>query len=193
MSNTSRRPAAILLAAACFFVAAGHVAGNPRPKPGATPTKAPQASVSHVLLISIDGMHALDFINCANGISTVNGGTPYCPNLAALKPTGVNYLYAYTSEPSDSFPGLMALVSGGSPRSVGAFYDVAYDRSLDPPTITTGNGVAGNPNACKPATAPAGTTTEFDEGIDINKLLLNGGAPAVTPGRFTGIELISGE
>ena len=77
--------------------------------------------IKHVLLISVDGMHALDFINCANGISGANGGEPYCPNLAALKPTGVNYLAAATSEPSDSFPGLMALMTGGSPRSVGAF------------------------------------------------------------------------
>ena len=43
--------------------------------------------VQHVVLISIDGMHALDFINCAQG---VNGGKPYCPNLAELAETGVN-------------------------------------------------------------------------------------------------------
>jgi Type I phosphodiesterase / nucleotide pyrophosphatase len=71
----------------------------------------------------------------------------------------------------------MAIVSGGSPRSVGAFYDVAYDRSLDSPATTTGNGVAGSPGACQPGTAPTGTTTEFDEGIDIDKTKLNGGAP----------------
>jgi hypothetical protein len=65
------------------------------------------ASVRRVLLISIDGMHSLDFINCANGISGVNGGHPYCPNLAGLKTTSVNYLDASTSKPSDSFPGLM--------------------------------------------------------------------------------------
>ena len=29
-------------------------------------------------------MHSLDFQNCANGISGVNNGQPYCPNLAAL-------------------------------------------------------------------------------------------------------------
>ena len=107
------------------------------------------SAIQHVLLISIDGMHALDFINCANGISTANGGAPYCPNMAALKPNGVSYLYAYTSEPSDSFPGLMALVSGGSPRSVGAFYDDAYDRSLNPPALTTGDGLANGP--CVPS------------------------------------------
>ncbi len=134
------------------------------------------SNIKRVLLISIDGMHALDYINCASGVSGVNGGQPYCPNLAALKATGVNYLDASTSKPSDSFPGLMAIVSGGSPRSVGAFYDVAYDRSLDPPATTTGNGVAGSPGACVPNTAPTGTTTEFDEGIDIDQTKLNGGA-----------------
>src|SRR5205809_191654 len=107
-----------------------------------------RAGIAHVLLISIDGMHALDFINCSQGISGVNGGKPYCPNLAALAETGVNYLEASASKPSDSFPGLMALVSGGSPRTVGAFYDVAYDRVLAPPAKTTGNGVAGGP--CTP-------------------------------------------
>src|ERR1700735_1685523 len=114
----------------------------------------------HVLLISIDGMHALDFINCSKGISGVNGGQPYCPNLAELGETGVNYLDTATSKPSDSFPGLMALVTGGSPRTVGAFYDVAYDRSLAPPATTTGNGVAGG--TCKPGVA-TGTRTEYDE------------------------------
>ena len=35
----------------------------------------------------------------------------------------------------------MALVTGGTPRTVGAFYDVAYDRVLAPPATTTGNGL----------------------------------------------------
>jgi Type I phosphodiesterase / nucleotide pyrophosphatase len=100
----------------------------------------------------------------------------------------VNYLDAATSKPSDSFPGLMALVSGGSPRTVGAFYDVAYDRSLDPPATTTGNGVTGAPNLCTSGALPMGTRTEFDEGIDINKLLLNGGAPAGVDGGIASID-----
>ena len=144
--------------------------------------------IRHVLLISIDGMHAVDFINCSQGISGVNGGAPYCPNLAALAATGIDYLDTSTSKPSDSFPGLMALVTGGSPHSVGAFYDVAYDRSLDPPATTTGNGVAGAPDLCSPSTPPTGTTTEFDEGIDINKLALNGGAPAGVDGGIASID-----
>jgi hypothetical protein len=142
--------------------------------------------IQHVLLISVDGMHAVDFINCVNGISGVNGGEPYCPNLAELN--GINYLYAYTSQPSDSFPGLMALVTGGSPRSVGAFYDDAYDRSLAPPAQTTGDGLAAGP--CVPYGLPSGTTTEYDEGVDINQNVLNGGAPGtgLTDGGVSSID-----
>ena len=134
------------------------------------------SKIKHVLLISIDGMHSLDYINCAKGIDGVNGGAPYCPNLAALGTTGINYLQATTSRPSDSFPGLMALVSGGTPRTVGAFYDVSYDRALNPPTITTGNGIAGG--TCTPGATPTGTRTEYEEGIDLDQTKLNGGAPS---------------
>jgi hypothetical protein len=82
----------------------------------------------------------------------------------------------------------MALMTSGSPRTVGAFYDVAYDRSLDPPATTTGNGVAGAPGLCKSGAMPMGTTTEFDEGIDKNKLVLNGGAPAGMDGDIGSID-----
>jgi hypothetical protein len=141
--------------------------------------------INHVLLISIDGMHTLDFINCASGISGANAGAPYCPNLAALAETGVNYLDAAASKPSDSFPGLMALVSGGSPRSVGAFYDVAYDRVLAPPAKDTGNGVAAG--SCTPR-APNGTRTEYEEGIDYDQTKLNGGAPNGSDGGIASID-----
>ena len=73
--------------------------------------------IKRVLLISVDGMHAVDFLNCANGISTANNGEPFCPALAALAKNGINYTAASTSKPSDSFPGLTAIVTGGSSRS----------------------------------------------------------------------------
>jgi len=131
----------------------------------------------HVLLISIDGMHAVDYENC------VAAGT--CPTLAALGRTGVNYTRTTTSRPSDSFPGLMALVTGGSPKTVGAFYDVAYDRVLAPPLHTTGNGLPGT--ADDPALTPCvpnqiyknsdgstGTQTEYEEGDEFDETQLNG-------------------
>ena len=131
--------------------------------------------IKRVLLISVDGMHAVDFQNCANGISTVNNGAPYCPALAALGKTGVNYVAASTTKPSDSFPGLIGIVTGGSPALTGIYYDVAYSRNYDAPAVTTGNGLAAGP--CTPFAAPTGTTSEYEEGIDIDQTKLNGGAP----------------
>ena len=144
--------------------------------------------IQHVLLISIDGMHALDFLNCSRGIAGVNDGIPYCPNLAALANGGVNYVGASTSRPSDSFPGLMNMVSGATPRTMGVYYDVAYDRSLDGPATTTGNG---NPAApCDATKPPTGYTTEYEEGIDIDQTKVNGGAPgaSLTDGGIASID-----
>jgi len=134
--------------------------------------------IRRVLLISVDGMHAVDLLNCANGISTLNSGKPYCPALAALANTGVNYVAASTSKPSDSFPGLTAIVTGGSPALTGVYYDVAYSRNLDGPKVQTGNG--NGPGPCTPGAAPTGFTTEYEEGIDIDKTKLNGGAPGAS-------------
>ena len=147
-----------------------------------------QGHIKRVLLISVDGMHAVDFANCANGISTVNNGAPYCPALAALGKNGVNYVAASTSKPSDSFPGLTAIVTGGSPAVTGVYYDVAYSRNYDAPAKTTGNGVAAGP--CTPFATPTGTTTEYEEGIDIDKTKLNGGAPgaSLTDGGIASID-----
>jgi hypothetical protein len=135
-------------------------------------------NIRRVLLISVDGMHALDYENC------VKDG--HCPNLAALGKNGVNYTRTSTSRPSDSFPGLMALVTGGTPRTVGAFYDVAYDRVLAPPSKTTGNGVAGG--TCTQGVAN-GTTTEYEEGVEIDQSKLNGGGPySLTDGGIKSID-----
>lgn len=127
--------------------------------------------IQRVLLVSIDGMHAVDYLNCSKGVAGVNNGEPYCPNLARLGQTAVNYLDTTTSRPSDSFPGLMTIITGGTPRLHGAFYDVAYDRILAPPQNTTGNGLLGG--NCVP-NQPNGTTTEYEEGIDKNQQFLNG-------------------
>ena len=144
--------------------------------------------IKRVLLISVDGMHAGDLQNCVYGISTVKGGDPYCPALAALGRTGVNYVSASTSKPSDSFPGLISIVTGGSPGLTGIYYDVAYSRNLDAPATTTGNGLGAGP--CTPGAAPTGTTTEYEEGIDIDQTKVNGGAPgaALTDGGIASID-----
>jgi hypothetical protein len=137
------------------------------------PAHGDENRTKHVLLISIDGMHALDYENCVKDNS--------CPTMASLGKHGVTYTRTSTSRPSDSFPGLMAIVTGGSPKSVGAFYDVAYDRILAPPTIETGNG--NPPGPCMEG-HNNGATTEYEEGNEIDQTQLNGG--------FSGYSLTDG-
>ncbi|NIF51470.1 alkaline phosphatase family protein [Burkholderia sp. Ax-1724] len=93
------------------------------------------AGVKHVLLISFDGLHEQDVARC------IAGNT--CPNIALLAKSGVTYTNAYTPGLSDSFPGLAALVTGGSPKSAGLFYDVSYDRTLYSPSDTSCTGKQG--------------------------------------------------
>ena len=103
------------------------------------------ADIDHVLLISVDGLHALDVARYVEGH----------PNsaMAELSSHGVTYSNARTPANSDSFPGLLALVTGGSPISHGLFYDVSYDRTLFDPSNVSCKGAAGN-------------TIVFDESID---------------------------
>jgi hypothetical protein len=111
--------------------------------------------VNHVLLLSIDGIHAIDLANC------VAAGT--CPNLALLSKHGVTYTNASTSKPSDSFPGMTAQVTGGSPISTGVWYDAGYDRGFFPPGTTSCTGTPG---------APA----QYAENIDWDLTQIDGGA-----------------
>jgi hypothetical protein len=131
------------------------------------------SKIQRVLLISIDGMHALDFANCAKGVPAY-GNLTYCPHLASLSATGVHYLQALTSKPSDSFPGLVAQITGGTPRSAGIFYDVSYDRALSPPAKTTPYGIVGGAKLCP---SVVGTQVGFDEEIDYNYRKLDSGKP----------------
>ena len=101
--------------------------------------------IKHVLLISVDGLHALDV---ANYVAAHPGSA-----LAELSNHGVTFTNARTPANSDSFPGLLALITGGSPVSHGLFYDVSYNRSIFDPSDTTCSGGAGNMQV-------------FDESID---------------------------
>ncbi len=101
--------------------------------------------IKHVLLISVDGLHALDVANYVEG-------NPHSA-LAELASHGVTYSNAHTPANSDSFPGLLALVTGGSPLSHGLFYDVSYNRSIFDPSNTSCQGQPGN-------------TQVYDESID---------------------------
>jgi hypothetical protein len=116
----------------------------------------------HVLLISVDGLHALDLSNYVNS-------HPYS-TLAALSATGVTFTNDSTSTPSDSFPGLASLVTGGSPVTTGLWYDDTYNRALSPPAQTDG---LGNPGGRCPG--KIGTNVAWDEAVDLDLTKLDGG------------------
>ena len=123
---------------------------------------AAQAGHSHyarVLLISIDGFHQIDL---QNWVANHSGST-----LAQLSKHGTTYNSALTTAPSDSFPGMIAQVTGSTPRSAGVFYDDSYDRTMYAPN----SNCAGVP----------GTETQFAENIDKDKTRLDAGGTLGEP------------
>jgi hypothetical protein len=76
----------------------------------------------HVLLLSVDGLHAGDLERFV--------ATHPDSALAWLSARGRTYTHATATMPSDSFPGLLAMVTGGTPRSTGVYYDDGYERTL---------------------------------------------------------------
>jgi hypothetical protein len=118
--------------------------------------------IKHVLLISVDGLHALDLSNYVESHPD--------SNLADLSRQGVTYTNNATSSPSDSFPGLASLVTGGSPVTTGLWYDDTYNRALSPPAQTDG---LGNPGGSCPG--KIGTNVAWDEAVDIDLTRLDAG------------------
>jgi predicted AlkP superfamily pyrophosphatase or phosphodiesterase len=102
---------------ACFALLMGGAASA-----ATLPANAP---VHHVLLVSVDGLHAGDL---ARYVSAHPEST-----LAQLAAQGIDYTNVHAVVPADSFPGLLALVTGGTPAATGVYYDDSYDRALAPP------------------------------------------------------------
>jgi predicted AlkP superfamily pyrophosphatase or phosphodiesterase len=118
----------------------------------AAPSLAAPPKIEHVLLISVDGLHAVDAANFIKGHPD--------SALAKLSKMGVTYAQAFTPVPSDSFPGLTALITGAGPKTTGIYYDVSYDRALSKPgsDCTT-----------------RGTEVAYDESLDLDSSKLDGG------------------
>jgi hypothetical protein len=91
------------------------------------------AAARHVVVISVDGLHQsdLDSYVVAHPEST----------FARFVAEGASYPNAFTPFPSDSFPGLTAIVTGANPRSAGIYYDDSWNRSLLPAGTTHCAGV----------------------------------------------------
>jgi hypothetical protein len=109
----------------------------------------------HVLLISVDGLHQTDLV----------WYTAKHPDsaLGKLVSNGVQYTNAMTPFPSDSFPGMVAQVTGGNPKTTGIYYDDSYNHALLPAGTTSCTGVA-----------PGVEVTYFEQ-LDKNPLSLDAG------------------
>lgn len=141
MINT--RNTAIALAA-LGLLSVGVIAGVRAQQPALGPS-----TIKRVLLISVDGLHATD-------LATFVKAKPDS-SLAALSGAGVTFTNASSAMPSDSFPGLLALVTGGTPKSTGVYYDDSYDRALSEPG-----------SKCE----KKGAEIVLDESVDVNPDLL---------------------
>src|SRR3954464_5172991 len=135
--------------------APGGVAG--RTALHASPSDDDDAPYARVLLLSVDGMHAVDLARyVANHRDSA---------LAQLTATGRTYTHAAATKPSDSFPGMLAMVTGGTPRSTGVYYDDGYDRSL-----------VGASGTCVPGAPAPGTRVQWKQNLDAVPVL----APFIT-------------
>jgi len=121
----------------------------------AQPAGANDALANHVLLISVDGLHQTDLAWYVS----------HHPDsaLADLVQDGVNYTNAQTPFPSDSFPGMVAQVTGGNPKTTGVYYDDTWNHALLPAGTTSCAGVA-----------PGVEVTYFEQ-LDKNPLALDAG------------------
>jgi len=116
-----------------------------------------RAAAQHVLLLSVDGMHQadLDWYVHEHPDSA----------LAHLVGNGASFSKAQTPVPSDSFPGMIAQVTGGNPSSTGVYYDDTWNAALLPAGTT--------PAAC--ATAAPGAEVTYFEQLDKDPHALDAG------------------
>jgi len=122
----------------------------------------------HVLLMSIDGLHEVD-------LEKFIAGHP-ASALSKLARHGKKYTNAFVNRlegnatnPTDSFPGLLALTTGGSSPTHGGWYDVSYSRDLFAFSATA------------PCSGAPGTAVAYDESIDADLTFLWGSKTDDTP------------
>ncbi len=110
----------------------------------------------HVLLLSVDGLHQSD----------LTWYVTHHPDsaLARLVHTGDEFTQAVTPVPSDSFPGLIAQVTGGNPATTGVYYDDTYNHRL----------LSAGTTSC--AGARPGAEVDYTEDLDRDPTSIDAGA-----------------
>ena len=104
-------------------------------------------SYQHVLILSVDGLRSADILDPAL--------KRYLTNINSLRSVGVTYPNAFTTSPSDSFPGTLSYLTGAGPATTGVYYDDTYARNLTLPLAEGGN-----------INSPLGTEATYFELLD---------------------------
>jgi hypothetical protein len=114
-----------------------------------------RSQITHVLLLSVDGMHQQDLVWYVHHY-------PHS-TLADLVRQGIEYSDALSTIPSDSFPATVGLMTGGNPGVTGFYYDDTYNYDVFP---------AGTKKCVGP---PPGGQVNYDNSIDVNPNSLDAG------------------
>lgn len=155
MKTTTKRVAAAVFGATFAATGIATTTVVAAPAASASVSAARANAGKHVLLLSVDGLHQSD----------LDGYVQAHPQsaLAALVARGTSYTNAQTPIPSDSFPGMVAQVTGGNPGTTGVYYDDTWNRALLPAGTTD----------C--ASATPGAEVSYTENADLNQSALDAG------------------
>ena len=122
------------------------------------------ARVRRVLLISIDGMHSVDFINCANGISGANGGKPSAQSRwNSKRPVSTISMHPHQNHPTRSPNSWQSSVADRRAAWEHSTTWLTTDRSIRR-RLRRGMASPGGRGALPPGRAPTGTTATTERG-----------------------------
>jgi hypothetical protein len=139
MFNRSKLALALTIVCGAFAsIAAFHRSVTAAEAPG---------KYQHVLILSVDGLRSADLLDPAL--------QPYLTNINSLRSIGVTYPNAFTTSPSDSFPGTLSYLTGAGAATTGVYYDDTYARDLTAPIVAGGN-----------INSPKGTEATYFEVLD---------------------------
>ncbi|KAL1846748.1 hypothetical protein Plec18170_009039 [Paecilomyces lecythidis] len=113
-----------------------------------------QGQYKQVIFLSFDGMHQGDLVNYIEQ-------HPNSTWASLILKNAVVFNNAKASTPSDSFPATSALVTGGTPRLTGIYWDDTWAKDLYPPSSN--------------CTGPIGSEVDWSVASDWNSSSITGG------------------
>jgi Type I phosphodiesterase / nucleotide pyrophosphatase len=117
IAQRSEKPARLFFASLATAAVLG--AAVAAASPATASSAAARAGARHIPLISVDGLHQAD-------LTWYVKQHPHS-YLAQLANSGIDYTNAQTTNPSGSFPGMVAQLTGGTAAETGVYYDDTFN------------------------------------------------------------------